>query len=192
MTFRPGFLIKYCLAAAGIPAVILRADGSFPTGENPFEIPTEIIAAGGESRLVRPPTGSGFYNVGTTVTAVWTSDPVVFFAGGGYTFTLERTFERFGAVNPGNIYRFFVGTNVALSDSVSLNLSFSDSITERTVQNGVKVANSSSNDARLTIGTSIGVSPDTSLLVSAGIGLTNDSPDFTFTVSMPLSFRGLF
>lgn len=180
------------IGRGSIPNVIIRVDATFPTGEHPFEIPTELAGAGGETRLARPPTGNGFYAVGTTATMVWTSDPVVFFAGGGYTFNLPRTFDRFGEIDPGDAFRFFGGMNVALSESVSLNLSFTDQISGTTTQNDIESPNTTTNDARVVLGTSIGISSGTSLLVSAGIGLTEESPDFTFTVSLPLTFRSLF
>lgn len=188
-----GLSFQPLLGRGIIPDTIIRLDGTLPTGESPFDIPTETIGTGGgESRLVRPPTGGGFYAAGATATFVWTSDPVVFFAGGGYTFNLERTFDQFGTIDPGDTFRFFGGMNVALSDRVSLNLSFADSITGTTIQNDMEVPNTTTNDARVSIGASIGVSPGTSLLVSTSIGLTEESPDFVVSVSVPLTFRGLY
>lgn len=182
-----GLSTQLFLARGSIPAVILRLDGTFPTGEHPFEIETEIVGPG-EARLTKPPTGSGFYQTGANLTMVWTSDPVVFFGGGGYTYTWEREFDGFGKIDPGDLYRFFVGMNVALSDRISLNLSFTDQIRGRTAQNGNKTANSSGNDARLIIGTSIGLAPGRSLLVSATTGLTDDAPDFSFNIAVPITF----
>ena len=171
-----------------IPAVIARVRARFPTGENPFEIPTEDIG-GGILRLTRPPTGSGFYGVGPGVTAVWTSDPVVFYVGGTYLFNLERNFTGFGNINPGNSFEWLAGINIALSERVALNVTFVDQINWSTDQNGVEVAGTSFNDGRVVLGASISVSPNTTLLVGAGIGLTDDSPDFTFTVALPITFK---
>lgn len=182
-----GFSTQLFLARGSMPAVILRLDGSAPTGEHPFEIETEVVGPG-EARLTKPPTGSGFYQTGANLTMVWTSDPVVFFGGGGYTYTWEREFDGFGKIDPGDLYRFFVGMNVGLNERVSLNVSFTDQITGRTRQNGNKTANSAANDARLIIGTSIGLGPGRSMLVSATTGLTEAAPDFSFNVSLPITF----
>ena len=170
-----------------IPAVIARVRARFPTGENPFEIPTEDV--NGNLRLTEPPTGSGFYGVGPGVTAVWTSDPVVFYVGGTYLFNLERNFTGFGDINPGNSFEWLAGINIALSERVALNVTFIDQINWSTDQNGVEVAGTSFNDGRVVLGASISLSPNTTLLVGAGIGLTDDSPDFTFTVSLPITFK---
>jgi len=170
-----------------IPAVIARVKARFPTGENPFEIPTEDV--NGNLRLTEPPTGSGFYGVGPGVTLVWTSDPVVFYVGGTYLFNLERDFTGFGNINPGNSFEWLAGINIALSERVALNVTFIDQINWSTDQNGVEVAGTSFNDGRVVLGASISLSPNTTLLVGAGIGLTDDSPDFTFTVSLPITFK---
>ncbi|HET7853563.1 MAG TPA: transporter [Candidatus Methylomirabilis sp.] len=170
-----------------IPAVITRVRARFPTGENPFEISTVDVQ--GNLRLSKPPTGSGFYGVGPGVTLVWTSDPVVFYVGGTYLFNLERNFAGFGDINPGNSFEWLAGINLALSERVALNVTFIDQINWSTDQNGVEVAGTSFNDGRVVLGASISLSPNTTLLVGAGIGLTDDSPDFTFTVSLPITFK---
>jgi opacity protein-like surface antigen len=170
-----------------IPAVITRVRARFPTGENPFEISTETV--NGNLRLKEPPTGSGFYGVGPGVTAVWTSDPAVFYVGGTYLFNLERNFSGFGDINPGNSFEWLAGINVALSERVALNLTFIDQINWSTEQNGAEVAGTSFNDGRLVVGASVGLSPSVTLLVGAGVGLTDDSPDFTFTVAVPITFK---
>ena len=170
-----------------IPDVILRTTARFPTGESAFDIGTEDI---GNSRTVlkRPPTGSGFYGVGAGFTLVWRVDPVVFFGGFSYTANLSDDQGAVGNIDPGDVYEFFGGINVALSELVSMNLSFDDQLVSSTTQNGNKVLNSDLNDARLILGTSVGVAPGTTLTFNAAAGLTNDSPDFAFTISLPITF----
>jgi hypothetical protein len=174
------------------PDVIVKGNVTLPTGESAFEIETESIGPGGQNRLVDSPTGSGFFGVGPEVTMVWASDPVVFFVGTGYTFNLERDFtdEGFGKINPGDAFSFFTGMNVALSERVAMNLSFVDQVTANSTQGDgdVEIPGSDANDGRIILGTSIALSPMTSLLVSAGAGLTEQSPDFQVSVSVPMRF----
>jgi hypothetical protein len=172
---------------AAIPDIILRGRGRFPTGEDPFDIAT-IDLGNGRSVLEEPPTGSGFYGVGGGGTFVWRVDPVVFFAGADVTFNLPRTFTVFGEIDPGDTYQLFGGVNVQLSELVSLNLSFVDQYTTKTVQNDITIAGTEVNDARLVLGTSVGVGQNASLTFNAAAGLTDESPDFVFTVSLPVSF----
>lgn len=172
-----------------IPATILRADGRFPTGKDPFEIERVSVGEGPEQRLAEPPTGSGFYGVGPSATFVWRLDPAVAFSGVGYTFNLTEDFDQFGEIDPGDTFEWFVGTNIALSELVSLNLSFVNQLTFKTEQESQETPGSDSNDARLVLGSSIGLSPRMSLVASAGAGLTEDSPDFNFSLSVPISLQ---
>jgi hypothetical protein len=170
-----------------IPDTILRVTSRFPTGKSAFDISTESL---GNNRtvLTEPPTGSGFYGVGAGFTLVWRVDPVVFFGGFSYTANLSDDKGSAGDIDPGDVYEYFGGINVALSELVSMNLSFDDQLTSSTTQNGDKVSNTDLNDARLILGTSVGVAPGTTLTFNASAGLTNESPDFAFTISLPITF----
>lgn len=172
-----------------IPDIIVRAVSRFPTGEDPFEVPTETLP-GGEIRFTKPPTGSGFWGVGPGATFVWRSDPAVFFVGMTYLFNLPRDVNAaVGEIDPADTFQWLVGINFALSERVAVNLSFIDEIAGSSQQNGQDIAGSSFNDGRLVLGASIGLSPTVTLIVGAGAGLTDDSPDFTFTVAVPISFK---
>jgi len=174
--------------ARGIwPNVLTRARMKIPTGTNPFEIGTTTNPTTGETRLTEAATGAGFYAFGAGATAVWRSDPAVFFLSTGYTLNAPRTFSG-SELDPGDTIDYSVGVNIALSDRVAINFGFAQSFTFETKQNGINSQGSSSNDARVTLGTSIGITPAMSLLVSAGIGLTQDSPDFSISFSVPYTF----
>ena len=176
------------LGDGSIPDVILRARASFPTGKDAFDIDTKDVGSspGAQTVLEEAPTGSGFYALENTATFVWTADPVVFFAGGGYTINFEAT-KSGSDIDPGDTIQFFGGINVALNESVSLNLSFTDQITDKTEVNGSRQDGTSFNDGRVVLGTSIGVTQDVSLLFAAAAGVTDEAPDFQFTVSVPVT-----
>jgi hypothetical protein len=178
------------LGRRAVPHLVLNLRARFPTGEDPFGIDTERVGTGAEVRLKEPPTGSGFYSIGPGFSTLWRNDPVVFFFGGNYNFNLERDQgSSFGDIDPGDQVEAFVGMNVALSERVALNFSFVDTQTFDTKQNGRTIEGSSFNDARLLIGASVGLSPHTSLLFTAAAGLTDQSPDFQFTVRVPITFQ---
>ncbi len=176
------------LGDGSIPDVILRARASFPTGKDAFDIDTKDVGSspGAQTVLEEAPTGSGFYALENTATFVWTADPVVFFAGGGYTINFEAN-KNGSDIDPGDTIQFFGGINVALNESVSLNLSFTDQITDKTEVNGSRQDGTSFNDGRVVLGTSIGVTQDVSLLFAAAAGVTDEAPDFQFTVSVPVT-----
>lgn len=166
------------------PDVIVRAEGRAPTGRHPFGI-RRVEVEEGVFRLARPPTGSGFYEFGGGALFVWRVDPVVFFTGGTYTHRLARNFsEPFGRIVPGDSVQGVAGINIRLTDRFGLNLSFVDQITFSTKRNGRRQAGTRGNDGRFIVGTSLALGRRFSLLASTGIGLTNDAPDFQFTLSL--------
>lgn len=173
------------IGQGAIPDLIVRSRASFPTGKDAFDINTKTLESG-EQVLKESPRGSGFYALENTMTGVWTSDPVVFFAGGGYTFNFEEN-KNGTDIDPGDTIQFFGGLNVALNENVSLNLSFTDQITFKTEIDGSKQDGSSFNDGRIILGSSIGILPDVSLLFAAAAGVTDEAPDFQFTVSVPVT-----
>ena len=174
-----------------IPATVLRGTARFPTGTHPFEIPTEDIDRGGQTRLVSPPTGTGFYSATAGGSFVWRNDPLVYFGGADYTLALPRTFDDFGRVNPGNTFGWNAGFNFAVSDRVSISTSFINRHTKKTFTNGMDQIGTATNDARLIFGTAIATPSGRTLLASAGIGLTEQSPDFSITFSLPFTYRGV-
>lgn len=172
-----------------IPGTVLRLTMRLPTGQSAFDIERQTVDVAGreQERLAEAPTGSGFYAVVPSATFIWALDPVAFFTGGSYTINIARDQGDFGNIDPGDTIEFFAGMNVALSDRVGINLSFVDQITLRTTVEGVEQIGSDVNDARIALGTSVGLSPSMSLLATASAGLTDESPDFSFVVSLPIN-----
>jgi len=172
-----------------LPNVLVRVSTKIPTGESSFQIPTVSTGPGGERRLTRSPTGSGFHSATATVTAVLPLDPVVLFAGGGYTVNFPRTWGGFGRIDPGDSFEFFAGLNFALNERVSFNFSFVHQRAFSTSRDGQALINTSATDARAIFGTSIGLSRNVNLVMNAGIGLTPQSPNFTFFLSVPITLQ---
>lgn len=176
-------------AKGGRPATIFRVQAEYPTGKSAFEI--ERVAPEEDSPeriLVEAPTGSGFYTVSPGVTFVWPIDPVVLFAGGSYNYTFGRSFDEFGYIEPGHGFEFFTGMNLSINESVSMNFSFLDKQRFATSSNGVKIPGSGTHDARLSLGASIGLSDRISLVASTAAGLTDEFPDFSFSIRLPITF----
>jgi hypothetical protein len=175
------------VARGVIPATILRLRTRFPTGESAFEIPRISTGSGGQTKLVRPPSGSGHYVLEPGFTAVWRSDPLVLFLGASRSFPIERDFPVFGKIEPGATTSFFAGLNLAVNERSSLNLSFSNQLTASTRQNGLKLIGTPTNDARLGIGGSFGLSETQSISVTLQMGLTDQSPAYAISIGVPLS-----
>lgn len=179
------------LGSDSMPAVLLRVRGRTHTGRDPFTIPTEEIPIGNNATrrgLADVPTGNGYYSVAPGFTLVWRMDPVVLFAGANYSLNLSRTIEGVGRLNPGDNWEAFLGLNFAVSERLGINMAFFDSGFSALEVDGVKRRNTAFNSGVLSIGTSILLSPKQTLLISAGKGLTKESPDFQFTMSFPMTF----
>lgn len=113
-----------------------------PTGEGPFDIPLD--ANGNPTRLA---TGSGFWAVQPSFTAIFPSDPVVFFGSVGYTANIGEDINRVdtatrctdptnpatcttlssttGHVEPGDSVNTSIGMGLSLNERTSVSLGFS-------------------------------------------------------------------
>jgi len=196
------------------PAVVLRTRVSFPTGESVFEIPETYppVQNGAETQLLRAPTGSGYYTVEPGFTLVWRSDPLVLFAGASYANTFATkdyvvtlfnpnpptgqpnlTNVDHGRIDTGNVYSFNVGLNFAVNERASLNFSYVDLFTKSTLVQApgthtwTRVKGTATNDSRLGIGASYGLTDNMALVINAGMGLTDQSPAYTFGISLPIT-----
>ena len=184
-----GTLIYQPVLGSGyIPNVLVRVRGKSKTGKDAFDISTETVD--GRLQLTDLPTGTGFWAVSPGFTSVWRSDPLVLFAGGDYIFRLERDVGgNFGTIDPGDGFDFFFGFNLALNERIGFNISFLDQFTFKTKVNGIKQDGTDFNDGRLTFGTSISALPNLTVLLSASVGLTRESPDFSLNLSLPITMQ---
>ncbi|MFI4975128.1 MAG: hypothetical protein ACHP84_11365 [Caulobacterales bacterium] len=172
---------------------------------------------GAETQLTRAPTGSGYFSVTPGFTLVWRSDPLVLFAGGSYGMPLASrhyvttlfnpnpghdlngnplpmiTPRNNGIIQAGSVYNANLGVNFAVNERASINFSFNDFFTGYTRQRAnyaspfSKVLGTTINDARFGMGASFGLTNNVALVVNAGMGLTDQSPAYTFAVSLPIT-----
>jgi len=170
---------------------------------------------GAETDLVRAPTGGGYYSIEPGFTAVWRSDPLVLFVGGSYAHTFPTSHyvtglttyspdpvthklvathssHDYGILDPGEVFAFNAGVNFAVNERASLNFSFVDQYSTYTRQRSAHgryatLYGTSVNDARLGLGASFGLTDNVALVVNAGVGLTDQSPGYTFAVSLPIT-----
>jgi hypothetical protein len=175
------------------------------TGRDPFSVVTDCVTrcvgqnVTGTGLPLDLPTGSGFYSLQPSLTALFPSDPAVFFGSVSYLHNFQRhgvsrlvqggEREALGTLAPGGVFGFNFGMGLALNDKASLSLGYDHSSVGRIRQNGVVVPGS----VRIQLGTllmgySYRLSPTTSLNVSLGAGLTRDTPDVTLAVRVPMTF----
>lgn len=159
-----------------IPDLLASAVWQAPTGSDPFDIEPDGVAL-----------GSGFHEITGRLIAVKTRDPLAFFGSLFYTATLTDD-KSIGRINPGDKVGFSFGTVLAVSPETSLTFSFNQQFTDELSLDGAEIPGTDQTTATLQIGAAVLVTPTTLLNVTAGVGLTEDSPDFQIIVTVPTRF----
>ena len=131
--------------------------------------------------------GFGFDEVEVSLTALASRDPMVFFG----TFAYQNTFEE-DDIEPGDAYKLNLGTAVAVSPENSLTFSLNQSYYEELELNGQSIDGSDRLASSFSIGLSTIMGPRTLLQLSVSIGLTEDTSDYGFEISLPIRFDSPF
>jgi hypothetical protein len=159
-----------------------------PTGRSPFKTIENTGLA----------TGAGYTQISLGLNASRVIDPVALFGSVNLHYGLpakhlnqirgDRTLVK---LEPGPGIGFGIGFAYALSYNISTTLSFQETISARsklTFADGSTARTSTQASAMLNLGLGVRTSPQTTVNYSVGVGLTNDSPDFTFGINLPLHF----
>lgn len=157
------------------------------TGESPFEVETFSPFAGSGLLQKELPTGSGFYGLQLGLSALYPSDPVVFFGNVSYLHNFERNVGNgYGRIDPGDIFGFSFGMGLGLNEKASFSLGYEHSVVGKLEQNGVvPPATTSTQLGTLSLGYSYRSSTKRTWNWSLGIGVTKDTPDVTLRLRVP-------
>ena len=170
------------------------------TGKDPFEVLTVTNVPGGLNAGLQQelPTGSGFYTLQPGLTVLYASDPAVFFGSVSYQYNFKRknvslntdTGPVFlGDVQPGGVFGFNFGMGLALNDKASFSIGYDHASVGRTQVNGEIAQNSVVTQlGTLLLGFSYRLTPQTSLNLSVGVGVTRDAPDVQLSLRLPMTF----
>jgi Putative MetA-pathway of phenol degradation len=126
----------------------------------------------------------GFNAITGQLTALKRQDPLAFFASTFY----QKTFER-NDFEPGDEFGFSLGAFLATSPETSLGISLDQTFSDDTRFNGSVINDSDQVAAVFNVGVSSILAPGVLLLLNAGIGLTDESPDYAVTISLPIRFN---
>jgi hypothetical protein len=175
------------------PTFTFTGNVGLPTGRSPF-----TTQAGANLS-----TGSGYATGTLGVNASQVLDPVALFASFNLTASPGVTHlhqehvdgTELTAVKPGKTIGWGAGFTYALSYNVSTSVSFQESVTTASKISYLKADKTPTSRqttqqtaALLNFGIGIRLSPKTTVNLSAGIGLTTDSPDFNLSLDVPLNF----
>jgi hypothetical protein len=161
-----------------------------PTGRSPFR-----------ASDTEPALGTGFHSLLATLTAVKSTDPLVFFGSLSYSANLarRRSIAGFdpalpeesvtGTFSPGDSFGFVLGSAMAVNPEASLSLSWDQRFVRRSSFADAPLPGTVLTEAGLRIGTSYVYAPSRAIDVSFGIGLSREVPDFNFSVAFPFRFE---
>lgn len=155
------------------------------TGKDPFDVETDAIT--GLQRQL--PTGSGFYGVQPSLTAIFPSDPAVFFGNVNYLWNIKRDVGRgIGEVDPGDSVGFTVGMGLALNEKASFSIGYDHATVFKTKQNRVLIPNSTVVQlGTVLFGLSYRLTPKTTVNFTLGAGLTEEAPNVQLNFRLPMT-----
>jgi len=180
-----GMRYQLNMPQGGWPIFIAGLRVKSNTGKDPFE-----VAVDEETGLPKDlPTGSGFWALQPTLTAILPSDPAVFFGSVSYLYNFDRNISGLGKVEPGDTVGFNLGMGLALNERASISLGYEHNCIFKTKLDGQALANSTTTQiGSILLGGSYRLTDRTSLNFSLAGGLTEAAPDVQITVRVPISF----
>jgi len=165
------------------------------TGTGPFDVPTTSPFTGVvvQSQL---PTGTGFYALQPGITALFASDPAVFFGGATYIWNIARNIDTvdasgntIGRYDPGDGVTVNFGLGLSLNERTSFSVGYEHDVFFKDKQNGEYIINAQNQTlGTLLIGYSYRLSKSTTFNLSLGLGVTPATPNTTIWVRLPVMF----
>jgi hypothetical protein len=172
--------------ASGGAIYVFNLIGTIPTGTSPFDV-EYVESTPGAVFPTELPTGSGYYSVQPSLTAIYATDPGVLFGNINYGSNL-KTDEEVGQVDPGDSVGFSFGLGLSLNERTSMSLSYSHKHVLKSKIDDVKIDGSELDIGQLIIGYSFNYSKQTNINLSLNIGVTDDAPDIRLNFRIPMMF----
>ncbi|MEI6860193.1 MAG: transporter [Shewanella sp.] len=183
------------------PDIVWNVRVKAPTGEHPFGIPLESSDTRNLTYPTKVATGSGVWGISTGFSIAKTYDPAIVFFNLNYGWSLPEEFGDLSALegnSPGEIdlgdyVDYSVGLAFAVSEKMSVGMSFNQRFYTKTKQKlsgfaWEDIPRSDTNTATLSIGATLALSDSLSMVTNIGAGLTEDSPDYQVSLRFPYRF----
>jgi hypothetical protein len=126
---------------------------------------------------------TGYDELIVSLRALRRLDPLALTGGVFYQTAFERD-----SVKPGDVFGFSVGTTLAASPTTALRIGFDAEFRQETEVQDVEVPSSDENEAVISFGIASIVRRNALLSINFGAGLTEDSPDYFISASLPIQF----
>jgi len=170
----------------GWPYLIGNLRFKSTTGKGPFDVPID----NGTGLQQELPTGSGFYAWQPSITAIFPSDPAVFYANIGYIYNVSDNVRGIGDVDPGDSIGASFGMSLSINDVSSFSLGYSHNTVFDTKVNDQKLRNSAwLQVGTLDLGYAYTVNDMIALNLGVSAGLTSDAPDSRVILRVPITLN---
>lgn len=198
-----GVAYKFLDESESLPDAVVSLRVKAPTGKDPFGI--KFIPTPDNSNLAVPeslPTGNGVWAITPGISLVKTFDPAVLFGSLSYTYNMEDSFSDIspnpvekspGKVKLGDSFQVGAGVAFALNEKMSMAFSVSDQVQRKSKikyknQDWQSVQSSDANAAYFNVGMTIAATEHLTIVPNLSLGMTQDAPDFTFSLKFPYYF----
>ncbi len=198
-----GVAYKFLDESESLPDAVVSLRVKAPTGKDPFGI--KFIPTSDNSNLAVPeslPTGNGVWAITPGISLVKTFDPAVLFGSLSYTYNMEDSFSDIspnpvekspGKVKLGDSFQVGAGVAFALNEKMSMAFSVSDQVQRKSKikyknQDWQSVQSSDANAAYFNVGMTIAATEHLTIVPNLSLGMTQDAPDFTFSLKFPYYF----
>ncbi|MFK3683511.1 MULTISPECIES: hypothetical protein [Pseudomonas] len=198
-----GVAYKFLDESENWPDAVATLRVKAPTGKDPYGI--KLVNDPTNDNLSVPeslPTGNGVWSITPGISLVKTFDPAVLFASLSYTYNMQDSFSDIspqvnskvaGDVKLGDSWQIGAGIAFALNEKMSMSFSVSDQFASKSKikpdgGDWQDVPNSDYNAANFNIGMTFAATDNLTIVPNLSIGLTDDSPDFSFSLKFPYYF----
>ena len=198
-----GVAYKFLDESENWPDAVATLRVKAPTGKDPYGI--KLVNDPTNDNLSVPeslPTGNGVWSITPGISLVKTFDPAVLFASLSYTYNMQDSFSDIspqvnskvaGDVKLGDSWQIGAGIAFALNEKMSMSFSVSDQFATKCKikpdgGDWQDVPNSDYNAANFNIGMTFAATDNLTIVPNLSIGLTDDSPDFSFSLKFPYYF----
>lgn len=180
----------------GMPFFIGNVRIKSDTGTSPFEVKRDLI--GIETELA---TGSGFWTVEPSLTAIFPSDPAVFYGNLSYLYTFGRDFNEkvhtgtgtatLGYVDPGDAIGISFGMGLGLNRRASVNFGYDHDYIMKT---NTEINRHDFESDELQVGSfmfglSYGLTETTGVSLTLAVGATDDASDMQLSIRLPMTIE---
>ena len=175
--------------AAGWPVFVANLQVKTITGTDPFQVPIyttkDTNGAFLEGVQKRLPTGTGFYTLTPSITALYPTDPGILFANLKFIYNIPRTVgiqsPTGGAATstrlaPGNGVGVMFGMGFSLNEKTAFSLGFEQDFYMSAEQNGQTIAGSSYRQGSFDFGLGYQLTNAQSINLGTAIGIGPNSP----------------